>query len=269
VILGAALLVLVALALFISGVVTGVTTLYWACVAVSAVAAVLLVVARRTLGRPAAAAPERAGQGALRERPERAERRDPEERREPEERPQPVVAVTDDDPVASGEPLPPREDAGPVLAEQPERYDALPRHDERPSVAEPFEPAARDEYSPPDTYAEPAWPPADGGIPTARHASRNDEQPPAAGAGPLADPPAEEVEVTDLLLVVDLTDEVLVIDEHPRYHLAGCPHLAGQEPIPLPMDEARTDGFTPCAVCAPDRHLAERERGRRTERRGY
>jgi hypothetical protein len=78
-----------------------------------------------------------------------------------------------------------------------------------------------------------------------------------------ADPPVEEVEVTDLLLVVDLTDEVLVIDEHPRYHLAGCVHVAGRTTIPLPLDEARTDGFTPCAVCAPDSTLAERARRRK------
>ena len=48
-----------------------------------------------------------------------------------------------------------------------------------------------------------------------------------------ADPPVEEVEVTDLLLVVDLKDEVLVVDEHPRYHLAGC-RLAGRDDDPAP-----------------------------------
>jgi hypothetical protein len=94
--------------------------------------------------------------------------------------------------------------------------------------------------------------------------------PPSTGAptGSVAtdefgDPPIEDVEVTDLLLVVDLKDEVLVVDEHPRYHLAGCPHLRGRTTIPLPLDEARTDGFTPCATCAPDRNLAERERARK------
>lgn len=78
-----------------------------------------------------------------------------------------------------------------------------------------------------------------------------------------SDPPVEQVEVTDLLLVVDLTDEVLVVDEHPRYHLPGCRHLAGRTTIPIPLDEARTDGFTPCALCAPDRTLAQRARERR------
>ena len=97
--------------------------------------------------------------------------------------------------------------------------------------------------------------------------------PPSTGpaAGSVAtdhsgDPPIEDVEVTDLLLVVDLTDEVLVVDEHPRYHLAGCRHLRGRTAIPLPLDEARTDGFTPCALCAPDRHLADRERARKAAR---
>jgi hypothetical protein len=94
------------------------------------------------------------------------------------------------------------------------------------------------------------------------------EPPPVTDGGKgapadLGDPPVEEVEVTDLLLVLDLTDEVLVVDEHPRYHLEGCPHVAGRTTIPLPLDEARTDGFTPCAVCAPDRHLAERARARK------
>ena len=74
----------------------------------------------------------------------------------------------------------------------------------------------------------------------------------------------EDVEVTDLLLVMDLTDEVLVVDEHPRYHVPGCRHLAGHPAIPLPLDEARTDGFTPCGTCAPDRHLAERARARKS-----
>ena len=81
--------------------------------------------------------------------------------------------------------------------------------------------------------------------------------------GPDGEPPVEEVGVTDLLLVLDATDEVLVVDEHPRYHLLGCPHLDGVETIPMPMVEARTDGFSPCGTCAPDHQLAERERTRR------
>jgi hypothetical protein len=85
------------------------------------------------------------------------------------------------------------------------------------------------------------------------------EVPPGAGA----EPPAEEVEFTDLLLIMDLTDEVLVVDEHPRYHLPRCPAVAGLPTIPIPLDQARADGFTPCGICTPDRNLAERERARR------
>lgn len=96
---------------------------------------------------------------------------------------------------------------------------------------------------------------------TGAHA-RSEPGTPSIGAD--GEPPAEEVEVTDLLLVLDLTDEVLVVDEHPRYHLPRCPHLAGTQPVPLPMVEARTDGFTPCGACAPDRELARRERARRS-----
>jgi hypothetical protein len=86
---------------------------------------------------------------------------------------------------------------------------------------------------------------------------------PDAPSSDRGDPPVEEAEFTDLLLVVDLKDEVLVIDEHPRYHLAGCRHLRGRTAIPVPLDEARADGFTPCAACAPDRHLADQVRARR------
>lgn len=84
----------------------------------------------------------------------------------------------------------------------------------------------------------------------------------------LPDPAVEDVEVTDLLLVVDLKDEVLVVDEHPRYHLARCKYLSGRTTIPLPIDEARGDGFTPCAACEPDRNLAQRARARRKAARG-
>jgi hypothetical protein len=99
---------------------------------------------------------------------------------------------------------------------------------------------------------------------------------PASPAAPVAvrpeprldteDPPVEEVEVTDLLRIVDLEDEVLVVDEHPRYHVAGCSWVGSRSTIPLPLDEARTDGFTPCATCRPDRTIAGRARGSREGR---
>ncbi|WP_336029683.1 hypothetical protein [Geodermatophilus sp. FMUSA9-8] len=105
--------------------------------------------------------------------------------------------------------------------------------------------------------------------PAAAPAGETPARTPAApvAAADAGDPAEEDVEVTDLLMVVDLRDEVLVVDEHPRYHLADCPWLAGRETIPLPVDEARTDGFTPCARCGPDRFLADAERARRAARR--
>jgi hypothetical protein len=173
VITGAALLVLLGLGLFVAGLMTGMTWLYWACVASCAVAAVLLGLTRRQMVATADASPPTANEPA------------------------------GDGRVTTG--------AVPVAVEQ-------------------------------------SHPVTDGG---------------QGVPADLDDPPVEEVEVTDLLVVLDLKDEVLVVDEHPRYHLEGCPHVAGRTTIPLPLDEARTDGFTPCAVCAPDRHLAERARARR------
>ena len=170
-ILAAALLVLVGAGLFVAGLLTGVSVLYWACVAACVVAAVLLIAARRTMP-PAASAPAA-------------------------ERPEATGKTT----AAAAEPA-----AGAT--------------------------AATVTSAPPE--------PDD-----------------------LDDPPAEEVEVTDLLLIVDLKDEVLVVDEHPRYHVAGCSWLGSRTTIPLPADEARTDGFTPCGVCRPDATLADRERARK------
>jgi hypothetical protein len=97
----------------------------------------------------------------------------------------------------------------------------------------------------------------------ARRSTGREDPPETAG-----EPPLEEVEVTDLLLVMDLRDEVLVVDEHPRYHLSGCPYLAGADTFPLPIDEARSDGFTPCGSCSPDRNLAQLARERKAGRGG-
>ena len=173
VIVAAGLLLLVGLALFVAGLLTGTTALYWGCVAACVVAAGFLVVAWRRIGARSAQRP------------------------------------------AAAEPAPgaPSTAAG-----------ALPEVS-RPPVA------------------APAAPPA---------------------AADREDPPVEEVEVTDLLLIVDLSDEVLVVDEHPRYHVAGCAWVGDRPTIPLPLDEARADGFTPCGACHPDRTLAQRARARRS-----
>jgi hypothetical protein len=242
VILAAALLVLVALGLFVWGIATGATALYWACVAVSAVAAVLLVVAFL-----------RMRQVATTTEPAR-DRREPRPGSRPEERP---GTRAEQEPQATS-----------VLPAQPGGATAV--------VPSQGEPAHAVDYAPtgpgsPATAADDGAPTGHSSPPSSGTAAAPLGGP--AGAAPPADdgaqdPPVEEVEVTDLLLVVDLHDDVYVVDEHPRYHLADCSWLAGRTAVPLPVDEARTDGFTPCGTCAPDHGLAEVERGRRAARGG-
>ncbi|MGC4889495.1 hypothetical protein [Micromonospora sp. DT227] len=73
---------------------------------------------------------------------------------------------------------------------------------------------------------------------------------PAPG-GPLAgDPSAEFLSAGEVARLVRLPDEVRVVDGHPRFHLADCPHLVGRPAESLPVAEAVGLGFTPCAYCA-------------------
>jgi hypothetical protein len=274
VILAAGTLVLLGLAMFVAGLATGATAFFWGCVAVCVVAAALLVLARRHMAATREAAPderaavpatavvaaatsEPAAAGPRRRRaPPESVRRTaelpvvPPPARAAAEEPATAVAPALESwgPESDGREFDSPESAGPETAvAEPPDYD-LPVHEstyyQRLSAGEPPDP------TPPPSGAtafSAAQAPTSGAIP-------------AVGA---EEPPMEDVEVTDLLLIVDLKDEVLVIDEHPRYHLAGCPYVASQETIPLPLDEARADGFTPCGICSPDQTLAERERTRR------
>ncbi|MDP9117377.1 MAG: hypothetical protein M3O28_09060 [Actinomycetota bacterium] len=45
--------------------------------------------------------------------------------------------------------------------------------------------------------------------------------------------------------------EVWVIDGRPRYHLARCAIIQGQDAEPIPFDQAVEDGFMPCSLCEP------------------
>jgi hypothetical protein len=90
----------------------------------------------------------------------------------------------------------------------------------------------------------------------------------AAQADDAGEPGVELVPVRDALRVAQLPDEVVVVDGHPRYHLAGCPTLADAERIPLAVSAARRGGFTPCAVCGPDATLLARSRARTEQRPG-
>lgn len=73
-------------------------------------------------------------------------------------------------------------------------------------------------------------------------------------------PGEEETAADDLVIVSDLEDEVVVVDEYPRYHLVDCGWLSGRDTIPIAVGEARQLGFTPCARCGPDAVLAAAHR---------
>ncbi len=92
-----------------------------------------------------------------------------------------------------------------------------------------------------------------------RTASRRSDSgpPPETPAEPPADqePEEESVSPADAARIAARTDNVLVVDGRPRYHLAGCPSLAESEIVLFPVGEARSAGFTPCARCRPDAHL--------------
>lgn len=74
------------------------------------------------------------------------------------------------------------------------------------------------------------------------------------------EPGEEDTDAADLLVVYELNDQVLVLDEHPRYHLTRCPWPDHARAERLPVREARELGFTPCDRCRPDTALARRHR---------
>lgn len=106
-----------------------------------------------------------------------------------------------------------------------------------------------------------AWPPPSGpeqqAPPVEPPAGAQGGQEPG-GAGPDSEPTTEQSDPADAALVATLEDEVVVIDEQPRYHVPGCDALTAHEPIPLPAREAVELGFTPCGWCRPNHTLAER-----------
>ena len=255
-ILTAGLLVLVALGLLVAGVVSGSTALYWACVAVSVLAGVLLVAARR---RSPVARPE------------------PDPARRPSGPATGPGTVSPSGPVtdpASGAASGAREErsTGPIGSPGATAS-------RRPAVP----PAARAAASTDATIDVPADVPADVAGEMTGEGPPGELAPPPAGPPPAGPPPApslggprpgsgdgnppvEEVEFTDVLLVMDLRDEVSVVDGHARYHQRDCPRLPGGTVVTLPLDQARAVGFSPCVVYTPDRHLAAVERARRSGR---
>lgn len=110
----------------------------------------------------------------------------------------------------------------------------------------------------PPAVARPAAEPAVPAAPEAESAPEpvTTDAPESDDPVPDDEPAEEDTDAADLLVVADLTTEVRVVDERPRYHLAICAWLAGRPTLGLPVSEARQLGFTPCAVCSPDGTLA-------------
>lgn len=75
-------------------------------------------------------------------------------------------------------------------------------------------------------------------------------------AGDEAEPAGEQPEPAGSLPLAAPTQNVLVVDENPEFHIAGCSALDGRATIALPLDEAVDLGFTPCARCTPVSRLA-------------
>ncbi|MDO3687064.1 hypothetical protein [Micromonospora sp. C28ISP2-4] len=150
-----------------------------------------------------------------------------------------------------GSPVTEPDDAPPPAAYSPpaEPFDAGPYE---PAAARPHAPASDAEpvaapYTAPDPVvpdAAPYSPPGPRMPETARPTS------PAPGEAFDGDPPSEFLSAGEVARLVRLSDEVLVVDGHPRFHLPDCPHLVGREDEPLPVAEAVALGFTPCAHCA-------------------
>jgi hypothetical protein len=66
---------------------------------------------------------------------------------------------------------------------------------------------------------------------------------------PTDEPPAELLLSYEERQLRDCDAEVFVVDGRPRFHLAGCLHLADKQGEPLVLSEAAELGFTSCSLC--------------------
>lgn len=102
--------------------------------------------------------------------------------------------------------------------------------------------------------------PAAGGPPQGSSGDATDAAAAAAPAGPDGEPPEETPDAAASATVAELQDEVVVVDERPRFHVGECRFLPGRPVIPLPVAEALELGFSPCGWCTPVQVIAERRR---------
>lgn len=157
------------------------------------------------------------------------------------------------------EPVEPAADAKPSLFKEPEKPVEEDQTVLLPAAGELGDPA---DTPAPDVVEEPA-----------AEVSESSEAPAAAAAATAAstasvaekqpdeaEPGEESTSDADIAVLADLEDEVVVVDEHPRYHARGCTWVGTRDTIPIGIGEARQLGFTPCARCAPDASLVAAHR---------
>lgn len=142
----------------------------------------------------------------------------------------------------------------------------------RRAARAPVVPASKRAAEPPEPGPSGAEPSGAVGAPVAAAPDPvSDRDDPDGDYGELdldTEPAEEDTDAADLLAVTDLDIPVVVVDERPRYHLASCRWLGARPTLALPVREARELGFTPCAVCGPDRALAAAQRGAGTASAG-
>ncbi|GHE87326.1 hypothetical protein GCM10017786_18800 [Amycolatopsis deserti] len=140
-------------------------------------------------------------------------------------------------------------------AAEPVAEPAAAAADDEEAAAEVAEAAEKPAVEPSDAVAEVEDAPVDQTalLPTAGE---------LVGTAEEGEPGEEPTDPADAKIVDELDVEVVVVDEHPRYHLTDCGWLADRDTIPISVKEARDLGFTPCARCTPDAHLAEAHRAK-------
>ncbi|WP_328617619.1 hypothetical protein OHS18_16230 [Amycolatopsis sp. NBC_00355] len=167
------------------------------------------------------------------------------------------------EPVEPAEPSEPAADTKPGLFTEPEKPAENPAEEEQtvliPAAGELGDPADTPE---PDVVEEPAEKPAEepSGASAASAASAGSAAKEEPAPADDAEPGEESTSAADIALLADLDDEVFVVDEHPRYHLRVCAWVGIRDTIPIGIGEARQLGFTPCARCGPDETLVAAHR---------
>ncbi|WP_326837163.1 hypothetical protein VSH64_20050 [Amycolatopsis rhabdoformis] len=251
-------LVVAALALLVTALITASSLWAWVSIGLSVLAGLILLVDwLRRRNRPEAAEAEPAVVKAEKSEAFDAEQTallpstgvlgDPAEVPEPEIEPEPEAAAEASKPVDAAQPV--EADADAARTQQPEA-DTSTTPDATEAAATSGTAAAGAAAAGASLAAETA------GTTDEPAAATTDKTPPVRET-----PPAEEeTSPEDLAVVKELEDEVVVVDEYPRYHLVDCAWLSGRDPIPIGVGEARQLGFTPCARCGPDAVLAAAHR---------